>query len=61
MNNTVKKIKVYDLDMNLLGKTKINTSYPIDSMDSFVLAVKQVESWAKKNHVDIDNVFWDFM
>jgi hypothetical protein len=61
MNQNVKRIKVYDLDMVLLGKTKIVSPLPEDNMDVFCMAVKQVESWAKKNHVDIDNVFWDFM
>jgi len=60
MNKNVKRIKVYDLDMNILGKTSIISSFPLDSMDSFVLAARQVDSWCILNNLEYDNVFWDY-
>ena len=60
MNSNTKKIKIYDLDDVVIGKTKIIFDLPVDNMTVFCLAVNQVSKWCKTNKMDYDNIFWDF-
>ena len=60
MRSDIKRIKIYDLDDVVIGKTKILSALPVDNMDVFCLGVNAVSDWCTANKLDYNNVFWDF-
>jgi len=56
MNPNTRRIKIFDLDDVLIGRTKVISDLSVEDMGLFKIAYDQVNKWCKTKKMNYDEI-----